>query len=149
MFGGELYVALIVGVLVSLLFSEKFGVLPAGLIIPGYLALIIDQPLFLAVVFTVSIITFLLVTQVIGRFVTLYGRRKFATMMVVGIVLKMAFDYMYPVMPFVIHEFRGLGVIVPGLLANTIQRQGIIPTVTTTLFLSGLTFLIVLVYQAV
>ncbi|WP_147803675.1 poly-gamma-glutamate biosynthesis protein PgsC [Alkalicoccus halolimnae] len=147
MFGGELYVALIVGVLVSLLFTEKFGVLPAGLIIPGYLALVFDQPLFLAVIIVVSIVTYLLVTQVIGRFVTLYGRRKFAAMMVVGIALKMVFDYSYPGMPFVIQEFRGIGVIVPGLIANTIQRQGLVPTLTTTFVLSGITFVIVTLYQ--
>ncbi|WP_096437302.1 poly-gamma-glutamate biosynthesis protein PgsC [Alteribacter populi] len=147
MFGGELYVALIIGVLVSLLFTEKFGVLPAGLIIPGYLALIFDQPIFLVVVLGISVITFLLVTKVVGRYVTLYGRRKFAAMMVAGMILKMIFDYFYPVMPFVINEFRGLGIIVPGLIANTIQRQGVIPTITSTLFLSGITFLVVLIYQ--
>ncbi|WP_026691517.1 poly-gamma-glutamate biosynthesis protein PgsC [Alteribacter aurantiacus] len=147
MFGGELYVALIVGALVSLLFTERYGVLPAGLIVPGYLALIFDQPLFLVVILTISVITYLLVTQVVGRFVTLYGRRKFAAMMVAGILLKMIFDYFYPAMPFVINEFRGLGVIVPGLIANTIQRQGILPTLGSTLALSGVTFIVLLIYQ--
>ncbi|TMW72230.1 poly-gamma-glutamate biosynthesis protein PgsC [Alteribacter natronophilus] len=147
MFGGELYVALIIGVLVSLLFTERFGMLPAGLIIPGYLALVFDQPVFMAVILIVSVLTFLVVTKGIGRFVTLYGRRKFAAMMVVGIAMKMVFDYFYPVMPFEIQEFRGLGVIVPGLIANTIQRQGVLPTITSTMVLSGITFVVLTIYQ--
>jgi poly-gamma-glutamate biosynthesis protein PgsC/CapC len=79
----------------------------------------------------------------ISKITILYGRRKFAAMLTTGIVLKLVFDFFYPVMPFEIHEFRGLGVIVPGLIANTIQKQGVTPTVLSTLALSGITFAII------
>lgn len=153
MFGSDLYVSLIIGVILSLLYAEKVGVVPAGLIVPGYLGLVFDQPLFVLIVLMISFLTYLIVTKIVARFTILYGRRKFAAMLTVGIAIKLIFDYTSPftfaVLPFEIQEFRGIGVIVPGLIANTIQKQGLMPTVGSTLLLSGLTFLIMFVYQLI
>lgn len=146
MFGSDLYIALVLGVILSLLFSEKTGIVPAGMVVPGYFALIFDQPIFIAVIFGISLLTYVIVTYGISRFTLLYGRRKFAAMMTVGIVLKLVLDYTYPVLPFEILEFRGIGVIVPGLIANTIQKQGAIITIGSTFLLSALTFVILSVY---
>ncbi|AZB44353.1 poly-gamma-glutamate biosynthesis protein PgsC [Bacillus sp. FJAT-42376] len=146
MFGSDLYIALVLGVLLSLLFTEKTGVIPAGLIVPGYLALVFDQPVFLAVVFFISLLTYLIVTFGISKLVILYGRRKFAAMLTVGILLKLAFDFAYPILPFEIFEFRGIGIIVPGLIANTMQKQGLALTIGSTLLLSGATFLLMTLY---
>lgn len=149
MFGTELYISLVVGVVLSLIYAERTGVLPAGLIVPGYLALVLDQVLFLGVIFLISFATFLIVTHGIGRVTILYGRRKFGAMLATGVLLKLVFDYFYPALPFEVYEFRGIGVIVPGLIANTIQKQGVVPTVVSTLILSGLTFLILFGYSLV
>ncbi|MFC7439704.1 poly-gamma-glutamate biosynthesis protein PgsC [Laceyella putida] len=151
MFGSDLYISLIIGVVLSLLYAEKVGVVPAGLIVPGYMGLVFDQPVFVGSVLLISFLTYLIVTKVIARFTILYGRRKFAAMLMVGIGLKLIFDFFapmtFPYLPFEMQEFRGIGVIVPGLIANTIQRQGLVPTVGSTLLLSGCTFLIMFVYH--
>lgn len=146
MFGSDLYIALILGVLLSLLFAEKTGIVPAGLVVPGYLALVFDQPVFVAMVLLISIVTYLIVNYGVARFTILYGRRKFAVMLTVGIALKLIFDYFYPIMPFEIYEFRGIGVIVPGLIANTIQKQGVPVTLGSALLLSGATYIIMNIY---
>lgn len=146
MFGSDLYVALILGVTLSLIFTEKTGVLPAGLVVPGYLALVFNQPIFMLVVLLISILTYVIVVHGVSRYMILYGRRKFAAMLITGIGLKLIFDYFYPVMPFDIFELRGIGIIVPGLIANTMQKQGLPLTVGSTLLLSGLTFGIMNVY---
>ncbi|MDC7778937.1 MULTISPECIES: poly-gamma-glutamate biosynthesis protein PgsC [Priestia] len=147
MFGSDLYVALVLGVILSLIFTEKTGIIPAGLVVPGYIGLIFDQPVFLVMVLIISLLTYVIVKHGIGRFVILYGRRKFAAMLVVGISLKLIFDYFYPIMPFEIYEFRGIGVIVPGLIANTIQKQGLAMTMGSTLLISGATFSLMFVYN--
>lgn len=147
MFGTDLYVALTLGVILSLIFSEKTGIIPAGLVVPGYLGLIFDQPVFLMMVLLISLLTYVIVTYGISRFVILYGKRKFAAMLVVGISLKLIFDYFYPIMPFEIYEFRGIGVIVPGLIANTIQKQGLVVTLGSTLLISGATFVLMFLYN--
>ncbi|SFE60754.1 poly-gamma-glutamate biosynthesis protein PgsC [Alteribacillus iranensis] len=146
MFGADLYISLVIGVVLSLIYAEKTGVLPAGLIVPGYLALVFDQFVLLGIVFLISFITYFLVVHVIGKVTILYGRRKFAAMLTTGMVLKIVFDYFYPILPFEIHELRGIGVIVPGLIANTIQKQGVVPTVGSTLLLSGISFVIMSIY---
>jgi gamma-polyglutamate biosynthesis protein CapC len=149
MFGSDLYVALVLGVVLSLIFAEKTGVVPAGLVVPGYLALIFNQPVFMMIVLGISLLTYLIVVYIVSRWVILYGRRKFAAMLITGICLKLTFDYMYPMMPFEIYEFRGIGVIVPGLIANTIQKQGVPFTLGSTILLSGVTFGIMNVYYFV
>lgn len=146
MFGSDLYIALVLGVTLSLIYTEKTGILPSGLVVAGYLSLIFNQPVFMLLVLLISILTYLIVTHGIARFTILYGRRKFAAMLITGICLKLIFDYLYPVMPFEVYEFRGIGVIVPGLIANTIQKQGMPLTIGSTLLLSGLTFGILNVY---
>jgi len=153
LFGSDLYVSLIIGVVLSLLYAEKVGVMPAGLIVPGYMGLVFDQPVFICVILLISFLTFIIVTKVVGRFTILYGRRKFAAMLSVGVALKLIFDYFapmtFPYLPFEMQEFRGIGVIVPGLIANTIQKQGVIPTIGSTLLLSGATFVIMFLYEFV
>ncbi|MUK97678.1 capsular polyglutamate amide ligase/translocase PgsC, partial [Brucella abortus] len=129
-----------------LIFTERTGILPAGLVVPGYSALVFNQPVFMLVVLFISILTYVIVTYGVSRFMILYGRRKFAATLITGICLKLLFDYCYPVMPFEIFEFRGIGVIVPGLIANTIQRQGLPLTIGTTILLSGATFAIMNIY---
>ncbi|WP_173918611.1 poly-gamma-glutamate biosynthesis protein PgsC [Halobacillus sp. Marseille-Q1614] len=146
MFGSDLYISLVVGVILSLIYTEKTGILPAGLIVPGYLALSFDQPVYMLTMFLISFLTYFIVQHGIARFSILYGRRKFAAMLTVGIVIKLLLDLVYPVVPFEVFELRGIGVIVPGLIANTIQKQGLFPTVISTFLLSGLTFLIMFAY---
>jgi gamma-polyglutamate biosynthesis protein CapC len=143
MFGTELYLSLVVGVIVSLIYAERTGVIPAGMVVPGYLALVLDQMLFMGAIFIISFLTFVLVHFGLSKLVILYGRRRFVAMLAVGVIFKLVFDALYPAMPFEVYEFRGIGVIVPGLIANSIARQGVPHTLISTLLLSGLTFLLV------
>lgn len=142
MFGTEMYLSLVVGVVLSLIYAERTGVIPAGLVVPGYLAMVFDQVLFVAAIFLLSFLTFVIVDRGVDRVAILYGRRRFVAMLSIGILLKLVFDALYPMLPFEVYEFRGIGVIVPGLVANAIHRQGVPHTVFSTLLLSGLTFLI-------
>lgn len=142
MFGTEMYLSLVVGVVLSLIYAERTGVIPAGLVVPGYLAMVFDQVLFVAAIFLLSFLTFVIVDRGVERVAILYGRRRFVAMLSIGILLKLAFDALYPLLPFEVYEFRGIGVIVPGLIANAIHRQGVPHTVFSTLLLSGVTFLV-------
>jgi len=148
-FGSDLYVALAIGVIVSLIFAERTGIVPAGLVVPGYLALVLDQPVFVLLILFISLVTYFVVTYGIARVVILYGRRKFSAMLIVGMVVKLVLDYFYPVIPFEIFEFRGIGIIVPGIIANTIQRQGVPVTLISTGFVTLVTFVLLLLYQMV
>ena len=146
MIGSELYFSLFVGIVLSLIFAEKFGINPAGLVVPGYLALIFDQPIMLLSVLVISCLTFFIVTYGISRWVILYGRRKFA-MILTGMVLKFLFDLIYPLTPFEMVEVSGIGVVIPGIIANTIQKQGVVITLSSTMLLTCITYVILFLYS--
>ena len=147
MIGSELYFSLFVGVILSLIFSEKFGINPAGLVVPGYLALIFDQPIMLLSVLIISCLTYFIVNNGISNWVILYGRRKFAAMILTGMVLKFIFDLIYPLTPFDMVEVSGIGVVIPGIIANTVQKQGVVITLSTTMLLTCITYVILFLYS--
>ncbi|WP_145417228.1 poly-gamma-glutamate biosynthesis protein PgsC [Staphylococcus warneri] len=147
MIGSELYFSLFVGVVLSLIFAEKFGINPAGLVVPGYLALIFDQPIMLLSVLIISCLTFFIVNNGISKWVILYGRRKFAAMILTGMVLKFIFDLIYPLTPFEMVEVSGIGVVIPGIIANTIQKQGVVITLSSTILLTCITYVILFLYS--
>ena len=147
MIGSELYYSLFVGVILSLIFAEKFGINPAGLVVPGYLALIFDQPIMLLSVLIISCLTYFIVNNGISQWVILYGRRKFAAMILTGMVLKFIFDLLYPLTPFEMVEVSGIGVVIPGIIANTIQKQGVVITLSSTMLLTCITYVILFLYS--
>lgn len=123
------------------------GLIRPGLVVPGYLALIFDQPIMLLSVLVISCLTFFIVTYGISRWVILYGRRKFAAMILTGMVLKFLFDLIYPLTPFEMVEVSGIGVVIPGIIANTIQKQGVVITLSSTMLLTCITYVILFLYS--
>jgi gamma-polyglutamate biosynthesis protein CapC len=147
--GTDLYVAIVIGVLVSLVYVERSGMLPAGLVVPGYLALAFGRIGLVFLTFAIAFATYLFVGRALTRWITLYGRRTYAAMVMVGVILQLAVAAVLPTLPFAIAELRGIGVITPGLIANAIDRQGVAPTLVTTLALAGVTFLLLQGYLVV
>ncbi|BCU51526.1 gamma-polyglutamate biosynthesis protein CapC [Staphylococcus auricularis] len=147
MIGSELYFSLFIGVVLSLLFAEKFGINPAGLVVPGYLALIFDQPVMLLSVLIISCLTYFIVNHGVSRWVILYGRRKFAAMILTGMILKFLLDLIYPLTPFEMVEMSGIGVVIPGIIANTIQKQGVVITLASCMLLTCITYVILFLYS--
>lgn len=147
MYGTEIYYALIIGTMLSLVYTEITGVLPAGLIVAGYIALMFDHPYAILVTLLISCITYLIVDQGLGRLVIIYGRRKFVAMITVGLIIKMLIDYTLPYLPYEFYTISGVGIIVPGIIANTIQRQGFMHTILSTALVSTLTYLIIFGYN--
>ncbi|KZE37695.1 poly-gamma-glutamate biosynthesis protein PgsC [Bhargavaea cecembensis] len=141
---GDIYLAITAGVILSLFYTERTGAIPAGLVVPGYIALMVISPVSIVATFMISFLTFLVVMKVIGKFTILYGRRKFTAMITTGIIMKAIFDFAFPqFIPASVSGLIAIGIIVPGLIANTIEKQGVLPTVGSTLLLSGLTLGIV------
>lgn len=116
-------VALGLGIVVSLVVSEVFGLASAGLVVPGYLALYLDQPARLAATLLVALLTYVVVRQGLSRAVVLYGRRRFGVTILTGFLLNMAAAQL-PLLVEEAPELRAVGFIVPGLIANTALAQG-------------------------
>lgn len=136
----ELYIAIAVGLVIGLLVEEKIGVICGGVIVPGYLSLICDDLVYLLIVLLVAVIDYLVVEYVLSHFVILYGKRRFIACLLAGFVIKLALDQLIPIMPITIAEFRGIGIVVPGLIANTSAKQGFHITLPAVVIATYVTF---------
>ncbi len=149
MISTDLYVAIILGLTLSLLFAEKFGINPGGLVVPGYLALTMDNPKSLIVIFLISLLTYMIVEFVLSKFIILYGRRRFLALLMVCMLLKIGLDLLNVSMGMSLGILEGVGVVIPGLIANCYYKQGIKLTAASTIGVSLVVFVILNVAQLV
>ncbi len=119
-------VALVVGVVLSMLFYERVQLTTGGAIVPAYLAVHLPAPLFLLTTLAAGYATYLVVSVVLARRKILYGRRKFETEMLVGLaiilVLTLVGSWLGAFDP-VFLGLSGIGFLVPGVLAHDMFRQ--------------------------
>ena len=132
------------GLTLSLILSELVGLSSAGLVVPGYLALYLDQPARLAATFLVALGTWAALKFGFARLVVLYGRRRFGITVLTGFLLNAALDHLLFVLPPEAAGLRAIGYIVPGLIANTALQQGVAATVGLTLLVAAAVRLILM-----
>ncbi len=138
----DFYIATALSMFVSLIVEENFGLLSGGMIVPGVLALhFYSFPSAIAIVL-ISILTYLIVEYGLDKIMILYGKRKFAAIMLTALAFKALFDFVSPQLFFSLSAYRGIGAIIPALLANTYTKQGIKYTLPTALICAGIIFLI-------
>lgn len=130
------------GVFLTALFIELVGIYPGGIIVPAYLAFYIDQPLRIAVTLGISLLTWGLYQLPAGWFV-IYGRRRFIMMILISALLSLLYQ------PLAYHlgagrlPLQGIGLVIPGLIANNYEQQGFLKTsggLVVTTFLLGLLY---------
>ncbi len=117
-----------IGLLISLGFSELLGVAAGGMIVPGYMAMSLNQPLTVLLTLGVSVLTFLLV-HALGTVMILYGRRRTVLMILVGFLFGTLLRQL-GALPSVFGtiDLAVVGYIIPGLIAIWIDRQGWLET---------------------
>ena len=116
-----------VGLAVGLLFTEKLGIAAGGLIVPGYMALFLTQPLTILTTLAVAVVTFGVVRS-LSTFLVVYGRRRTALMILVGFLLGSMARHLVPTSD---GELTVIGFIIPGLVAIWMDRQGVLQTLTS------------------
>jgi len=134
--------ALIVGVVVSLLLTELVGLSPGGIIVPGYVAMLLDRPAALLGFLLVAAASYAIVLA-LGTRLMLYGSRRFAVAVLAGLTLSVGAEWASLVFVPSHVEWVGLGLIVPGLLAHQFDRQGVLPTLVMLAIAAPLVRLIV------
>jgi poly-gamma-glutamate biosynthesis protein PgsC/CapC len=118
-----------IGLAISLLFTEMFGVASGGMIVPGYLALSLTRPLDVLLTIGAGFVTFAIV-HTLSSFVILYGRRRTVLMILMGYLVGMAVRWTTASLLPVHNELQVIGFIIPGLIAIWLDRQGILETLT-------------------
>jgi poly-gamma-glutamate biosynthesis protein PgsC/CapC len=115
-----------IGLAVSLLLTELFGLASGGLIVPGYIALYLLEPWQILGTLAVAFATFGVV-RLLSTFLIVYGRRRTALMILIGYLLGMLIRQMPWLGP---EEFTVIGFVIPGLIAAWMDRQGVAQTLS-------------------
>ncbi len=119
---------LFIGVVVSFLFTELTGLVPGGLIVPAYFVLYFDDPVRMLLTVTVSLATMGLM-KLLSRYTILWGRRRYALYLLVGMAVKVLLGQFYVYGPsFLPNLSVSIGYLIPGMLGREMERQGILKT---------------------
>ena len=116
------------GLIMSLILSEAIGLAAGGMVVPGYIALYLDQPLRVAGTVLAAVTTFATL-RFLSNFMILYGRRCLVFAVVLGFVCGALTRYLMVAAPAPeLAQVVAVGYIVPGLLAYWMDRQGVVVT---------------------
>lgn len=136
------YETALAGLLLSVLYIGLTGLYPGGVIVPAYLVLVLEQPPRLAVILAAALLS-LACFRLAARYVILFGARRFAFMITAGALWSVLGTQALPQPSPAWGDFHVIGWIVPGLIANTFERQGIpltlasLVTVTVAAYFAG------------
>ena len=133
-----------IGMVLSLFLTETLGVTAGGIIVPGYIAMNLESPERLIVTFGISILTFLII-KLLGKFIMVYGKRRLVLALLIGFLL----GYLSRSENMITAglgttDFIVIGNIIPGLIANWMDRQGVLRTISTVLITAGITKLCIM-----
>lgn len=116
------------GIVLSLLFIESFGLAAGGLVVPGYIALQLSSPDHIIGTVIVSILTYIIVFG-LSRIIFLFGRRQMVIALLIGTILSIiSHNFLFFNTASSTLEFSAVGWVVPGLIAHWSLKQGIVKT---------------------
>ena len=133
-----------IGMVLSLFLTETLGVTAGGLIVPGYIAMNLESPDRLIITFGISILTFLII-KLLSKFIMVYGKRRLVLALLIGFLL----GYLSRSENMITAglgttDIIVIGNIIPGLIANWMDRQGVLRTISTVLITAGITKLCIM-----
>jgi len=134
-----------IGMFLSLIMTETIGLAAGGIVVPGYIALVLHNPVQVIITIVVGIITYLIV-KLISLYIIIYGRR----LLIVSILIGYLIAYFTKISPMVAMNtlsinIETIGFVIPGLIAYWIARQGIIPTLSAMIIVSSLVRLTIII----
>ncbi len=136
-------IAVGLGVAFSLIFHEVFGLAAGGIVVPGYIALNFHDPFKLTGTLMVAFVVWICI-RFISRFVFVYGRRRMVLAVLLGFILGYVSRQVFAFGAFDV-RLEAIGYIIPGLIANWMERQGVYKTITTVLMGGAMVRLLVIV----
>lgn len=121
--------AITLGIVLSLIFIEAFGMAAGGVIIPGYIALQVTDLDNMMGTLVISLATYLIIL-LISKFTFLFGRRQMVVALLVGTLLSiLSHHFMVFNTESSTAEFSAIGWVIPGLMAHWSAKQGYVKTI--------------------
>ena len=127
---------LLLGIFLSLIFTELTDLSPGGIIVPAYFAMYAyDWKRLLGTI--ILALLCMLIVHFMSKYMILYGRRRYAVYIMTGVLLKSLIGSMGAGVSF------SIGSLIPGILGRDMEKQGIPKTLIA---LGIVTLLIRLIY---
>ncbi len=136
--------AVCLSVILGFVAQEFLGLASGGLISAGYLAFYLNQPLRIVSTLVMAILIWLTMLA-LDKVIFIYGRRRFACCVILGIIYAWIFNELLFLTSFISQDLRIIGYVVPGLVANDMVKQGVFKTISMLLIIS---FIIALLHYA-
>ena len=116
-----------IGLLISLVYVGLTGFYPGGIIVPSYLVLFMEQPSRIAGTLVAAFLTLICYT-IASKYLILFGKRRFIFMILFGGLWTFVWLTVFPSIFPASVEFRVIGWVIPGLIANNFEKQGVLVT---------------------
>ena len=134
-----------IGMFLSLILTETIGLAAGGIVVPGYIALVLHHPVQVVATVIAGLLTYFII-RVLSRYIIIYGRR----LLIISILIGYLIAYFTRISPMISLNALSLniqtvGFVIPGLIAYWIARQGIIPTISAMIIVSSLVRLIIII----
>tara|TARA_Y100000768_G_scaffold388637_1_gene385768 strand:- start:322 stop:768 length:447 start_codon:yes stop_codon:yes gene_type:complete len=137
-------IAIGLGMVLSLVFTETLGVTAGGIIVPGYIALYFTDPIKIVSTFLISLMT-LYIVKLFSQFMLIYGKRRLVFCLLVGFLLGYLSKIYLVELNSYYSDVSVIGNIIPGLIASWMDRQGILRTISVILITSSIVAMIMIV----
>lgn len=125
--------AITLGLIISLLSYEVFGLAAGGIVVPGYIALQLNNPERLLGIFGISLLTYLII-KALGKYTLIYGRRQMVLSLLIGCLLAIASRrFFFIETEITTIQLQAVGWVIPGLVAHWFEKQGVFKTISTVL----------------
>jgi len=130
-----------IGIAIGYVFFEITGLTAGGILVPGYLALYLDEPLRIATTLSIALITHWIMILA-GNLFILYGRRRYLLTMLIGFLFNFIANTLMPTFINDAGTLQIIGYIIPGLIAADFYRQGVLQTILAMGVVCGTVFII-------
>ncbi|MBC8213200.1 MAG: poly-gamma-glutamate biosynthesis protein PgsC [Candidatus Marinimicrobia bacterium] len=138
-------IAIGLGIFLSLVFTETLGVTAGGLIVPGYIALNLNDPLRVISTFAISLLVFMVVKGFSDKLL-IYGKRRLVFSLLLGFI----FGYLsrqHLSFPQDDLNLSSIGYIIPGLIASWMDRQGVVRTISVIVITASIVQLMLMIFE--
>lgn len=137
-----IYETLLIGIIVAIIYTEILETYPGGIIVPAYVALHLDHP-WRVVMTTAIAFSSLFVYRLLSRHFILFGKRRFVTLVLTGVLLSQTLYLLSTNTSIASNDHLVVGWLIPGLLANNLEKQRWLPTLASLVTVAVLTYVLV------
>ncbi len=137
---------LFIGLVVGFLFYELSGVSPGGVVAPGYIALFIHEPGRILMTVLIALAVWGLL-ELSSRHLIVYGRRKLLLALLLSFSLKLLVELWIQPLQQLPFDIQSIGYVIPGLIANEVSRQRLVPTISALGIVTAIVYFVVTLVQ--